>query len=162
MADWVGYDTSQVLVSPTVDTAIYAANDCIGTLQPIAAGVNVNRRFGTGRMVKAVLYDKSSQISTHAVEAHFFRGNPTASTFTDQGAFAIHDDDLTKVAFSIQFSSGGGAQLFSSANNAWAVKELRCPYELLLDNMYVVFKAIGTPTFVAATDLALECVFERD
>ena len=168
MAAWVGADRINKLITPTVDTSAYAANDCIGTLIEIThsgAGLNgpVNDRSGSGKISRATLYDKASQIQTHAIQAYIFKDNPTSSTFTDQAAFNINDADLTKLECVITFDTANGSEFGSSSANQMIQRiNLGITYETSTDSLYVDFKAIGTPTFGSSSDLSMRLIFERD
>jgi hypothetical protein len=121
-------------------------------------------RGGSGKITRATLYDKGTQIQTHRIQAYIFRTNPTASTFTDQAAFAIHDDDLTKLEAVVTFDTANGGEFASSSANQMIQRSnLNIPYEASVDSLYVVFKASGsTPTFGASGDLSMRLMFERD
>lgn len=165
---WVGANRTSRLVTPTVDTAAYASNDCIGVLietgnSGSAPNGPVIERGGSGKISRAWLFDKSSQIHTHRISAYIFRDNPSASTFTDQAAFAIHDDDLTKLEAIITFDEAHDGVFASSSANQAIWVPLAIPYECSSDSLYIVFKADGsTPTFGASSDLSMRLLFERD
>ena len=169
MAQWVGHDRINKLITPTVDTSIYTANDCIGTLNEVThTGAVVDgpvvESGGSGQITRAILYDKSSQIHTHTIQAYIFRTNPTSSTFTDQAPFSIDDADLTKCEAVITFDIANGGEFGSSSGNQMIQRNnLGIEYEASLESLYVVFKADGsTPTFTSSSDLSMRLLFKRD
>jgi len=151
------------LLTPTITAGAYAEKECVGVLQTIENASRI--RNGIGRIVKAVLMDKASQIGTHAIEVYLFRENPSASTFTDNAAFTIHDDDLTKVEGLIRFTAADDAEFGQSSAGEIAVRHnLNEDYNTLGDDMYAICVTApgSTPTFLSTSDLSLRLYLARD
>jgi len=80
-------------LSPTVDTAIYASGDLIGgklTLTDILGKGNYEAKL-CGYFVS----DKGNQKAS--LDILLFNADPSATTFTDTAAFAVHASDMDKV-----------------------------------------------------------------
>ncbi len=164
---WTGRDTINKLITPTVDTMLYAAGDCIGGLQTIenlgdGTPLPVLERGGSGTITGAILYDASGQIATHALRIWIFRDNPAASTFDDQLPCSLVAADLTTVQWHLIFDEAHGASFATVGGLTVGTLKLEVPYECAAEIMRVAFESIGTPTFAAPTDLGLRLMFARD
>ena len=143
-----------VSASPTVDTNAYASGDLIGgklTFADLA---------GKGQMLKimtAVIVDQAKQ--TADLDLVLFRDNPGATTFTDQAALDVADADLGKVCGVIAFRSG---QTFGFNDNGVMVQQnVGLCTQLVGTTLYGALVSRGTPTYAAATDVAVTLTAER-
>lgn len=155
-----GYrDVKFVSVTPTVDTSIYAAKDCIGGLMTFSTSVcgPVKHGYVTAAMVS----DKSD----NAVEYDLlcFKSSP-AGTFTDQAATDPADADLLLALPVINlastdhfsFNDNGVSSLAGLKSQVWSASTGSTP-----GNIYCALVSRGTPTYAAASDvtvtLAIAC-----
>lgn len=144
-------------------TPDYTAEDVVDGLLTIqAAG-----RYGlsSGEIVGAVLHNAAS----HAIDMHivFFKDNPSNSTFTDNSAITIHDDDLDKVLGVLTLS-----RHYEFAGNSVAMPAINqqpIPFELgvnsegeCVTSLYAVVIAGGTVNFAATTDLSGAIFIRQD
>lgn len=147
-----------VQVAPTVDTSAYSAGEVVGGLLTIPIGAN------GGILRKVKLTDADSEGA--ALALYLFHSLPTA--FDDTDAFAPTIDDLNSLIARVDFAADNYATVNSldyvfateDADGTVALTGIDCP--TLDGNLYAYLVAVGTPTYAAADDLALEFVFWRN
>lgn len=136
--------TPVVSVSPA-----YSLGDLIGTKLTLAGP-------GYGIVESIILVDQANQKS--AIDVVFFQSNPTATTFTDNGALDIDDTDMLRIIGTVSILA---ANYISLADNAVATIQCNLPYYLNPDgqngaiSLYACLVARGTPTYVATTDVQI-------
>lgn len=133
----------------TVTAGAYSANDCIGGLQSVQAG-RIERP--SDKVIHAVtITDKSQQKA--AMNLIIFRANPDGSTLDDNTACDVVDADLSKVIGYIAITA---SDYIDFADNSVAtVTAQGLPIDTSSDQFYYALQAVGTPTYVATTDIAI-------
>lgn len=152
----VGWTHKQV--SPdtmTADTNIYASGDLIGGKLTFTNALL--RSGGTGTLKTLVLVDQAKQAA--AVDLILFNADPDGTTFTDNVALDIADADMAKIVGAVSIPA---ANYFAfSDNNVAVVKDIGLVVKAASGSstLYGALVSRGTPTYAAATDLALKLVF---
>jgi hypothetical protein len=143
-----------VEVSPTVDTAVYAANDNIGGKLTLSNVVPVGGQAAI--LDQVVLRDASNQ--KPVLEILIFDANPTAATLTDNAAI-VPSTDISKIVARLSVVAGDwatvGSMGFATLKNLGVYVKPAAGGTTL----YAALMAVATPDFVAATDLRLEFTF---
>jgi hypothetical protein len=127
----------------------YSTGDCVGSLltfQPVVLAA------GHDATVQAVTV-QCKVANTVAMDLILFNANPSASTFTDNSAPAVHADDLAKVIGVINItkwtSMGSNSQSMGEATN------LAFPVELATTAAYGVLVARGTVNLASTSDITV-------
>lgn len=146
----------RVLVTPTITaTPDYTAADNIGGKLTLA-GVS-SKDGGPVVLDEVKLVDAANQKPT--LEIVFFNADPSATTFTDNGALTIHADDVPKIIGKIAIASGDWASA-----GVKGVADVRNIGMLLVpatgNTLYATMQISGGGlNFAAADDLDLTFVF---
>lgn len=114
----------------------------------------------TGVLQSLVLRDQSMQ--NVEMDLFLFDSDPSASTFTDNGAFDIADADLEKVIGCIAIVAD---DYCNAADNSVAVKAgigLVLQLQGTTRKLYGALVTRGTPTYVATTDVSISLGALRD
>lgn len=144
----------------TVDTAAYATGELIG--KHTGGKLTFTNAFSGpgkgGRLVQVILTDDGAQSA--AIDLVLFSSDPSATTFTDQSALDIADADLDKI---IGIVSLAAASYKAFADNS-AIVATAGPIDIVTDSgtLYGALVSRGSPDYVAATDLTLRLVIERE
>lgn len=154
------FNYREVIVKPTIVAAAYGSGDVIGTNNPIkVTNVSAQDERPT-RLVRVTVVDHAQQNAI--LNLWFFDKKPTASTFTDNGALAIHDTDAPNFIGQINIAAGVA---FASVS----LQTLRVDPPLAfktkggsIKSLWVVVSSGGTPTYAAAADLEIKLMFEQD
>lgn len=128
-----------------VDGAAYSANDVLGDKAPIS--IEAVRSFsGTGIIHSVTLQDLSKQDAE--TDIIFFDALPTGTTFTDNAAIDVADEDLPKVIGTVNIAASDYCDFADSS--VATVKGINLPIKSS-DNskIYVCLVTRGTPTYVA-------------
>jgi hypothetical protein len=151
-------DIRTISVPLTCEAAAYADGDLIGGKITIPFAV---LHPGAGGIIRrVVLACKSSQ--TTALDIVFFNGDPSSTTFTENGAIAIATADVAKIVggFNVAATTGwidvGTPSFAQSPANGIA-------FPFYIPNGTSLYAAIisrGAPTFAATTDLTLNLGIE--
>ncbi len=145
-----------VTVRPTIDTAIYAANDIIGGLIPLSPSTQ-----NTGQVVEfdsLTIIDESNQKA--ALNILLFGANPADSTTADQGALTLHANDRTKLQAYISVLASDYGTVITGMAIA-SLGDMGIHVKSTASNIfYVLILAVGTPTYTGADDLILHFGFE--
>jgi hypothetical protein len=137
----------------TVDTSAYAAGDLVskgGAVLTFDLGA-----FGKGAgglIQSARLVDQAKQ--QVPLDLVLFDSNPSNTTFTDNAAFDVADADMDKVIGLVRL-----VDYCALNDNAFALaSNLALDFALKGDGstLYGALVSRGAPTYVAATDLALQ------
>jgi hypothetical protein len=140
---------NHVDIAITVDTGIYAAGDDMGGKITILG--LVPRDITNMILNTLILVDQAVQKAP--IDIIFFESNPSATTFTNNGALTVADADTLKICAVVQILA---ADYFSFADNCVAcVKPNVSLASNENGNMYMALVCRGTPTYVATTDLAV-------
>lgn len=111
----------------------------------------------SGELRSLVLRDVANQ--KFAIDLLLFNANPSASTFTDNAAAAIHANDLSKL---IGIVNVAAADWTTVGSHAVCQKELSRPILLAATTLYAALVARGAFDFAAATDLTIALAVLRD
>jgi hypothetical protein len=138
-----------ISISTTVTTTAgaYSDGDNIGGLLKFkAADIYMDR---VGYIQSAVLTDRASQeIDTDLI---IFRDNPENSTFTDNAAFDVHDNDLDKILGIITFDT---YKTFND-NSIASEGQLSIPFNIVESQIFAALVTRGTPTYASTSDITI-------
>jgi hypothetical protein len=134
-----------------VSGAAYGTGDVIGTTSPIKIEP-VRGVYGTGVLHSIIVQDLSNQ--SGAIDLVIFDSNPTATTFTDNGALDIADADLPKVigvvsVTSTDYASFADSSVATITNLGLLIKSLATT-----PNLWICPVSRDTKTY-AANELSL-------
>lgn len=157
MAFEVTTHSKVITPSITVDTAAYAANDCIGGKITLTGAV---RKKGGSVSLHSIRVRDSSNTKP-ALFIVLFNSNPTAATLTDNAA-AVFSTDETKVTqvitvYPTDYVSVGGVSIASFPLGSLIVQEAGASTSL-----YMAVISVGVTDFVAATDLGIKVGLVQD
>lgn len=143
-----------------VDTSAYATGDLIG--KHTGGYLTFANAIGVGgtKLISARLIDQAKQAA--AIDLVLFSTIPNTNTLTDNGALDVADADLLNYLGHISFVAGSYAAF--ADNNAAILRDLQLGLNPASNdkNIYGLLVSRGTPTFAAATDLAVAITLERD
>lgn len=101
--------TKCVSVTPTIDTAIYATGDVMGSVYELEGALNANTR--SGYVMSVILADKAAQ--SVSLEVIIWDEEPASSVGSDNAAFDPTDSDLAKIAGRVVFDGSNDRSAFS-------------------------------------------------
>lgn len=154
----VGGHTAQTEAAPVVSTTpAYSAGDCVGGLLTISNAVRVSG--GTAVLQSLFLRDTSNQKA--ALTLLIFNANPSASTFTDNVALAIHANDIDKIIRCINIAAADYTTVDSKAfvDLSPGGRVLKAASGT---SLYAALLTSGTPTYAATTALLLRLGLLQD
>jgi hypothetical protein len=138
-----------VIVPITVQAAAYATGELVGGKLTIPKAIPEGVTVGIIRTV--VLVDQANQ--KIAKDLVIFRSNPSATTFTENGALDVADADALKIVGVIPIAA---TDYVSFADNAVAtVKPNLAVHADDGSTLYACLVERGAPTYVATTDLQM-------
>jgi hypothetical protein len=153
-----------ITVTPTIDTAVYAAGDRLGSVMTFTDAGSANGAYG--RLISAVLTDDGA--SLFDIDLAIFQNSPTLVN-ADNGVYDITDANLaTALPLGwVNFSTGNSyAQSTSNRTilGTWLGGPPFMPYKCGAadDNLYGVFVARGAYDAAATDDLILTVIVDRD
>ncbi len=143
----------KITVTPTVDTAVYAALDQVSTLQTLDRLFPPRRG---GEIVLITVLDKGVQ--SVALDLFFFSGSVTVAA--DNAAFTISDTDMEKCLGVVNVLAADYDAVASA--NSIATIQLKFPivFNTANDRLFMAIKAIGAPDYVGASDLVINLTAE--
>lgn len=145
----LGAQTEVVTAVPVTSTTAYASADCMGGKLTFSNIARVNG--GTGIIQMAQLFCKTAQ--TFMSELYLFHTDPSASTFTDNGAFAINVADFDKLVGKITMPAleSIGTPSFSQFH------PLGIPFKAAAGSrdLFGVLVVRGAPTLASTSDLKI-------
>jgi hypothetical protein len=141
---------------PVVDTNAYQAGDCVGGLLEFSEAVIAEG--GTARLHSVLVCDQAAQDA--AMTLILFNDNPASSTFTNNAALSIHDDDIDKVIAAIAIAGADYVDAVA-ADFAQVVAERLIKLASGNNVLYGALVTSGTPTYTAADDLTVKLALER-
>jgi len=148
-----GFTTSELVV--TAAATNYAAGDAVGTIQ----NGNLARTNANGITIKNVIVsDKDGKAKNLTLVV--FEAEPGSTTFTDNAAAAIHNDDLTKICAVIPLTSH---KVFNGANGISKSGEVNVKCDQATRVYYWQLIADEAITFYSATDaVSIQMTTEQD
>jgi hypothetical protein len=155
---WVSGKPGTVLTAtPTIDTAIYASGDLLGTKLTLTNAVRVASTGG--KIMSVTVVDQAKQ--SIALDVLFFEADPTGTTFTNNAALDVADADLLNAVGSVSVVAGDYIAL--ADNSLATVKNVNLRFKLDSGtSLYACLITRGTPTYAAATDIQLKVGVEQD
>lgn len=143
--------------TPTIDTAIYASGDLLGTKMTFAGAAKEG--VGSGTIHTVVLSDLDKESAN--VDLIIFNANPSATTFTNNAALDIDDADLSKIACIISITthatfSDNGISYANGTNCVFEIADAATP------TLYAALVVRATPTYTTAADLTLRLSILQD
>ncbi len=139
---------AKFLVTPTVDTAIYAANDIVGGIQTIANFALVSGGGGTLKGVSVYTADGEVFEFTLAL----FSATPSGGTYADQGAVTWHANDAALYIGKVVVAS---ANYVTLGGDSLGFVACDIPLTVAATSLFALIFATATPTFTAGTDVHL-------
>jgi len=137
-------------VRPTISTGAYANGDAVGGLITLSSVVHFD---GGGSYLHSItVIDESAQDT--GLSFVFFSAQPTASTFTDNGAVSIHADDRDKILGVVAaeaadyFPVGSGLSVASLRTQGLALQS-----DDAANDIWVAVIANEAGTYAATNDL---------
>lgn len=140
-------DTRFIQATPTVDTAIYAPGETVGTLMTFTAACNV--RTDRGEVLGVKIFDKDKEAAD--LDLVLFRSTP-AGTFTDNAAFDPTDAGLLAITANISVTDEAAFSDNGMSFKTEIVRPIRCTDGVAYG--YLVSR--GTPTYTSASDLTVQ------
>lgn len=150
--------TNCVTVTPTIDTAAYATGDYMGASTPMSFTGALRSSTGSGYITAAWITDKAAQ--AFDIDLIIFKSNPTATTFTDNAAFAPATADLLNIVAPINF--GSTSRFAFSANSIHYVGNLMYPVTSAGTTLYGALVARGAYDGTSSSDLAVTLCTSQD
>lgn len=151
--------------TPTIDTAIYASGDRVGTVMTFSDMATAPEKGG--KIVGCRIYDAATQKS--ALNLWLFHQTPTVAS-ADNAALDITDANLV-LADPIGFIAIAAADYVDTASNAVAFKYLADPGLPFVagaqagagggGTVYGLLESGGTPTYGSASALTVVLVVEQ-
>jgi hypothetical protein len=149
--------------TPTITSGTaYASGDLIGGKLTFTNAVLSSLRHA--ELVGGVLYDSSKQNAD--IDLVIFSADPTATTFTNDSAFAVHANDLQKVVAVVKFR-GTTDYIGFSANSVAIVDTTAKRFRSTgtgspFDNLYGALVSRGTPTYTSTSALTVGITLWQD
>lgn len=149
-------DVHEFVPAITVNTAAYAAGDCLGGKITIANAVAI-----AGNVLRVLRIHMAAKVDQGSTTIYLFNDDPSSTTFTDHAAFpTIADADMGKLR--LLYAVGGqndGTHYthFADRNFSDALPDI----PLVGTSLFMALKVAGTPDFVASTDFKLVLSGER-
>jgi hypothetical protein len=150
-------------VTPNIQTSAYATGDVIGELMEFEGAFREVK--GSGHLTGVTISDKAAQAVD--LELWLFFKEPENSTFTDNSAIAVSDNDIASGVIILSF---GSATRFTSANNIihYSGNQLHPVFGRVGDrnstssSLWGVLVSRGAPTFGSAADLTITLGIAQD
>jgi len=150
---------TRVLTStPTISTDAYASGDLVGTLMSVAEAVRGKALVhGTGTIRSVMISDLAKQSAN--MDVLFWTVNPSNTTFTDNAAFDMNDNDLVNMCGIAQVTT----HIAFADNGVSTAHDLFIPYDLTTGSvLYAALVARATPTYAGTSDLKLFVGVQQD
>lgn len=141
----------------TCSTAAYAAGRLLGAKMTFTSAARV--AGGGGKIQSLVLTDLAMQSTP--MDIVFMRANPVSTTFTDNTALTVNDNDLQNVVGHVPIAV---ADYAAFADNCVAtVRNIGLRFKFASGaDLYAFAVARSTPTYASSTDLKLMLNIEQD
>ncbi len=139
-----------VSVTPTVEAGAYAAGDVIGGKMTFANAVRTSNGAagGTGLIQSITVATKATTTSAQ-IDVLLFNADPSASTFTENGAIAVNATDMANligVVHVTDWTSCGTPSVGFGGS-------LAIPFSLAGTSLYAVMVTRGAITPASTSDL---------
>ena len=134
----------------------YTAGDNVGGLLTIGGAVLTSGGFAVIETV--VLSDSAKQSA--ALDIVFFDSNPSASTFTDNGALTITSGDITRIIGHVPILATDYTNFVT--NSVATIRNVQLFFTVVsTTTIYAAIVARGTPTYTNASSLNLRVVIKE-
>ena len=152
-----------IVATPTVDTAIYAANDRLGSIVELTNAMD--NSSGTGTIMSIAVVDKASQSA--AFDVMFFDDLPTVAS-ADNAALSITDAEMAaKFVGAVRVAAAD--YIILAANHAATVKNVGLVVSAMKSetnstgkSLFMLLRSAGTPTYTSTTDLVVTIGIKQD
>jgi hypothetical protein len=143
--------------TPTIDTAIYASGDRLGSLMTLS---NVaDETSGIVVLKSLIITDQAAQ--TAGIDVLFFDSAPTIAS-ADNAALNITDAEMTaRFIGRVVVATGDFTALSANSVAVKANIELMMRPLLGTRDLYCLLQSRGTPTYGATTALTVKFLFEQ-
>jgi len=141
-------------VELTVDTAAYAAKDCVGGLLTFV--ISSGSQGATGAIIKRMTITDAA-IQDEPMDLHLFTASPAAAARTDQAECVQVAADLLLKIVTLHIAA---ADFKTFAGDSIASYELDTAIVFDGLNIYGVLEAEDTPDYVDAADLVIHLIVE--
>lgn len=136
------------VITPVVEaTPDYSTGDVMGGIIDLNVTDGIGTPLVPGYIVSVAI--KSKADITVPIDVIFFNASPAASTTTENGALAVHADDVTKLVGAVQV-----AQWFDVGTPVLGFAECRIPIKKT--GMYAILVPRGTINLASVADLIIE------
>ncbi len=153
----------KVEVDVTVAAATYTAGDALHTGAILLTGCFQGHNHG-GELCTITVIDQAENTTNGALNLFFFSANPAASTITAEAEIDFADADLD--SYCLGFATVAATDYVGVADNSIACVRnvgLHLQTDNVNDrNLYMVVRAVGTPTYAATTDVRIKLFFRQD
>lgn len=152
-----------IQLTPTVDTAIYASGDQLGSLMELTNAMDDSS--GTATIVSVSIHDKAAQSSI--LQILFFNDAPTIVS-ADNAALNISDADMaTKCVGHVSVVAGDYFALSASSmacvrNVQLMVNSVKSATNTTGKSLWAIIRSGGTPTYTSTTDLVISVGLKQD
>ena len=149
--------------TPTITSgSAYAAGDLIGGKLTFSNAVLSSLRHA--EVVGATLADASKQNAD--IDLVLFSADPTSTTFTNDAAFAVHANDLSKIVAVVKFRASPDYVSFS-ANSVAVVDTVAKRFRSTgssspFDAIFGALVSRGTPTYTSTSALTVGITIWQD
>jgi hypothetical protein len=168
MENQVGGFSTEIVVTPTISTSAYTANDQVGGIQTLAVLNQQSQPIDAACQDKTVAYlmglkiiDKAKQDQPFTI--YFFNTLPTVAS-VDNAALSIVDAQSAKCVGFVKVTAANyaGPAEWSIADVAFA--DVMRSFKSDTDNgpLYAVVQTTGTPTYATTADLTFKYYFSQD
>lgn len=142
---------STILVTPVIQASPdYSTGDLVGGKLEL---LNAVKFSGGGGRIQSVIITDKAKVSVNK-DVIFFTADPENTTFTENGALTVDDDDLSKIIDVAQITTWA-----TVANNGMgSALDLAMPFVLPSDktSLFCAIVERGTTDYVSTADLTLK------
>lgn len=150
----IGGNLLTIAVTPTIQAAAYIAGDVVGGKNALA---NAARVAGGSGYITGVRITSKADV-TAPIDVLLFRADPTNTTWTENGAVAVHADDLAALVGAVQVFNW-----FDLGTPVVGVAECRIPYDIASGtSLHFALVMRGGVTFASTSDLVVEVSVDRN
>lgn len=143
--------------TPTINTAIYAAGDELGTLMTITGAA---RFTGGGGLVRSITVLDKTQAQRSAIDILFFAATVTVAG--NNNPFLPSDTDMLQFLGLVAVATGDYNTAWAGTpTNSAATKLVEIPYVVTGTSLFALAVSRGTPTYTSATDIVISYILEQ-
>ena len=134
-------------VTPTITGGAYSALDTIGGIQTLA---NASRIAGEPTTLQTLIISDLAMVSPN-FRLWFFKSNPAAGNYADNGALDIHDTDA---ALCVGVLNGADGQWVNALDNGFfEFRNIGLTMTPTATSLFVVIETVDAETFITTSDL---------